>query len=83
VSGEVSSATVRTAVEAVAGGVPQVRAVINHLEGADGAGTAEDLRALFPRIGQEVYAIKMRLGQVEHVIIHPRHRRVTALVVRG
>jgi osmotically-inducible protein OsmY len=83
VSGEVSSATARTAVEAVAGSVPQVRAVINHVEGADGAGTAEDLRALFPRIGQEVYTTETRLGQVERVIIHPRHRRVTALVVHG
>jgi osmotically-inducible protein OsmY len=83
VSGEVSSATARTAVEAVAGGVPHVRAVINHVEGADGAGTAEDLRALFPRIGQEVYTNETRLGQVERVIMHPRHRRVTALVVQG
>jgi osmotically-inducible protein OsmY len=83
VSGEVSSATVRTAVEAVAGCVPQVRAVINHLEGADGAGATEDLRALFPDIGQEVYTATTRLGQVERVIIHPRHRRVTALVVQG
>jgi hypothetical protein len=83
VSGEVSSATSRTAVEAVAGSVPHVRAAINHVEGADGAGTAEDLRALFPRIGQGVYTAETRLGQVERVIIHPRHRRVTALVVHG
>jgi hypothetical protein len=72
---------VYTAVEAVAGSVPHVRAVTNHVEGADGA--AEDLRALFPRIDQEVYTRETRLGQVERVIIHPRHRRVTALVVQG
>ncbi len=83
VSGEVSRATACTAVEAVAGSVPHVRAVINYVEGADGAGAAEDLRALFPRIGQEVYTTETRLGQVERVIIHPRHRRVTALVVHG
>jgi osmotically-inducible protein OsmY/sporulation protein YlmC with PRC-barrel domain len=83
VSGEVSGAIARTAVEAVAGSVPQVRAVINFVKGADGTGAAEDLRALFPRIGQEVYTAETRLGQVEHVIIHPRHRRVTALVVHG
>lgn len=83
VSGEVSSATVRTAIEAVAGCVPQVRAVINHVEGADGAGATEDQRALFPHIGQEVYTAATRLGQVERVIIHPRHRRVTALIVHG
>jgi osmotically-inducible protein OsmY/sporulation protein YlmC with PRC-barrel domain len=83
VRGEVASAAGHTAVEAVAGSVPHVRAVINRVEAADGAGAAEDLRALFPRIGQEVYTTGTRLGQVERVIIHPRHRRVTALVVRG
>jgi hypothetical protein len=83
VSGEVESQATRTAVEAVAGSVPHVRAVINRVEGADGAGATEDLRALFPRIGQEVYTTETRLGQVERVIIHPRHRRVTAVVVRG
>jgi osmotically-inducible protein OsmY len=83
VHGEVASTAVRTAVEAVAGSVPHVRAVINRAEAADGADPTEDLRALFPRIGQEVYTTETRLGQVEHVIIHPRHRRVTALVMRG
>jgi hypothetical protein len=83
VSGEVESPATRTAVEALAGSVPHVRAVINRVEGADGAGAAENLRALFPTIGQEVYTSETRLGQVERVIIHPRHRRVTALVVRG
>jgi osmotically-inducible protein OsmY/sporulation protein YlmC with PRC-barrel domain len=82
VSGEVSSAAARTAVETVATSVPQVRAVINNVEGADEA-AAGDQRALFARIGQEVYTAETRLGQVERVIIHPRHRRVTALVVQG
>jgi osmotically-inducible protein OsmY len=83
VSGGVSSTAARTAVETVAGCVPQVRAVINHVEGAEGAGATEDLRALFPDIGREVYTAETRLGCVERVIIHPRHRRVTALVVQG
>jgi osmotically-inducible protein OsmY/uncharacterized protein YrrD len=83
VSGEVESPGVRTAVEAVAGSVPRVRAVINQVSVPGDAGATEDLRALFPRIGQDVYTSETRLGQVERVIIHPRHRRVTALVVRG
>jgi osmotically-inducible protein OsmY len=62
VSGEVSSATARAAVEAVAGSVPQVRAAINYVEDVEGAGAADDQRALFPRIGQEVYTAKARLG---------------------
>jgi osmotically-inducible protein OsmY len=83
VSGEVSSPMTRTAVEAVAGSVPQVRAVINRVSVPDDAGAAEDLRALFPRIGQDVYTSETRLGRVERVIIHPRHRRVMAVVVHG
>lgn len=83
VSGEVESLAARTAVEAVAGSVPWVRAVINQVEAPGDAGATEDLRALFPRIGQDVYTSETRLGQVERVIIHPRHRRVTAVVVHG
>jgi hypothetical protein len=83
VSGAVESPATRTAVEALAGSVPHVRAVINRVEGADGDGAAENLRALFPRIGQEVYTTETRLGRVERVITHPRHRRVTAVVVQG
>jgi osmotically-inducible protein OsmY len=83
VSGQVSSATARTAVEAIAGSVPQVRAVSNYVEDAEGTSDADYQRALFPRVGQEVYTSETRLGQIERLIIHPRHRRVTALVVRG
>jgi osmotically-inducible protein OsmY len=83
VSGEVESPATRTAVEALAGSVPHVRAVINRVEAPGDAGATEDQRALFPRIGQDVYTSETRLGQVERVIIHPRHRRVTALVVQG
>ena len=83
VSGEVESPATRTAVAVVAGSVPHVRAVINRVEAPGDAGAVEDLRALFPRIGQDVYTSEMRLGQVERVIIHPRHRRVMAVVVQG
>jgi sporulation protein YlmC with PRC-barrel domain len=69
------------AAEAVAGSVPGVRAV--SCQGAGGSDAREEPRALFPRVGQEVYASQTRLGHVERVIIHPRHRRVTALVVQG
>jgi osmotically-inducible protein OsmY len=83
VSGEVSSPETRAAVEAAAGSVPGVRAVLNHASVPDDGGAVEELRALFPRIGQDVYTSKTRLGQIDRVIIHPRHRRVTAMVVRG
>lgn len=69
------------AAEAVAGSVPGVRAVIS--KPAQGSASGEEPRALFPRVGQEVYASQTHLGQVERVIVHPRHRRVTALVLRG
>lgn len=80
VSGEDSNPAARAAIEAVAGSVPHVRAVVHDVEGN---GATEDLRALFPRIGQDVYTSETRLGLIEQVIIHPRHRRVTAMVVRA
>ncbi len=80
--GAAPDAAARAAAEAVAAGVPQVRAVVNALQ-APGVSPAEDQRVLQPRVGQPVYADDMRLGQVERVIISPRHRRVTALIVHG
>ncbi|HMQ29648.1 MAG TPA: BON domain-containing protein [Chloroflexaceae bacterium] len=68
------------AAEAVAGSVPGVRAVIPIA--AEGRGAGEAPRALFPRVGQEVYTSQTRLGRVERVVLHPRHRRVTALVLQ-
>lgn len=82
-SGEVASAAIRAAAEEVAAGLPTVRAVVNRVQAPGVSVDAEDLRVLQPAIGQEVYATEMLLGSVEQVVISPRNRRVTAIVVRG
>lgn len=81
--GEVPSATIRAAAEEVAAGVGQVRAVVNMIEAPGVVPVDEEQRVVQPRVGQEVYATDTLVGRVERVIISPRHRRVTALVVHG
>lgn len=41
------------------------------------------LRIVEPRIGQEVYAVNDPIGKVYQVVISPRSRRVSAVIVRG
>ncbi len=81
--GEVPSATIRATAEGFAISVGQVRAVVNMIEAPSGVPVAEEQRVVQPRVGQEVYATDTLVGRVERVIISPRHRRVTALVVHG
>lgn len=82
-SGHVSSAAVRAAVEAYAAGVPLVRGIVNNLQVPGVTVPPDDWRVLQPRIGQEVYAGALLLGHVEWVVINPCTRRVTAFVMRG
>jgi osmotically-inducible protein OsmY/sporulation protein YlmC with PRC-barrel domain len=81
--GEVSHPSVRSAAEDVVARVPHVRMVFNQLTVRGMAPTEEDTRMLLPRPGQHVFATDMLLGRVERVVISPRSRRVTAVVVRG
>ena len=82
-SGEVDSADVRAAAEEIAAGVADVRGVINHIQAPGVVVEPAQQRPLQPRIEQDVYAEDMFLGRVEQVIVSPRHRRVTAFVLRG
>ena len=82
-SGEVSSAAVRAAVEECAASVPVVRGVLNYTQALGVARHDEEQRVLQPQIGAEVYASDTRLGQVERAIISPHNRRVTAIVAHG
>jgi osmotically-inducible protein OsmY/sporulation protein YlmC with PRC-barrel domain len=82
-NGAVSSAEVRTAAEECAASVPRVRAIVNYLRAPGVALDAEDQRVLQPGRGCAVYASDMPIGHVERVIINPRNRRVTAIVVHG
>lgn len=82
-NGEVGSAEIRAAAEECAAGLPRVRAVVNYLRAPGVAVDVEDQRVLQPARGCAVYASDMPIGHVERVIINPRNRRVTALVVQG
>lgn len=82
-SGEVSSAAVRAAVEECAASVPVVRGVLNYVQAPGVARHEEEQRVLQPQIGAEVYASDIRLGRVERAIISPHNRRVTAIVAHG
>ncbi len=79
--GEVPSGAVLAAAEEVAAGVPGVRSVANLLVAPDA--TAAPPRVLLPPVGVPVYATDGEVGRVEAVIISPRTRRVTGLVVDG
>jgi sporulation protein YlmC with PRC-barrel domain len=82
-SGTIEDLDVRAAAEEVAAGVPLLRGAINDIETPGVAIDPAQQRVLQPRIGQYVYAEDTFLGRVERVIINPRRRRVTALVVHG
>jgi osmotically-inducible protein OsmY/uncharacterized protein YrrD len=82
-NGELENPDVRAAAEEVAASVAQVRGVVNDIQAPDVVVDPAKQRVLQPRIGQDVYAEDTFLGRVERVIVSPRHRRVTAFVVRG
>jgi len=82
-NGVTDSAEARAIAEEVAASVPQVRGIVNYIRAPGMDVDMSDQRVLQPRIGQDVYAEDIFLGHVERVIVNPRHRRVTAFVVRG
>jgi hypothetical protein len=82
-NGDTDSAEARATAEEVAAGVPQVRGIVNYIRAPGVDVDLSNQRVLQPRIGQDVYAEDVLLGHVERVIVNPRHRRVTAFVVRG
>jgi len=81
-SGRLSSAALRDAIEQCAAAIAHVRAVVNRIEAPHSAEAAEP-RVLQPQIGQEVIGKDLSLGKVERVIISPCNRRVSAVVVHG
>ncbi|HZQ99291.1 MAG TPA: BON domain-containing protein [Chloroflexota bacterium] len=77
-SGQASTAAAAVA-EEIAAGVPGVRAVVGHLPGDVGP----DGPTRLPAIGTPVEATDGEVGRVEAVVVDPRFRRVTHLVVAG
>lgn len=81
--GQVPSLEIQRAAEEVAA-VLQGRGVINRLRTPDTpAAPRTALRIVEPRVGQDVYAVNVHIGQVDKVVISPRSRRVSAVIVRG
>ena len=80
--GEVSGREVQLAAEEVAGSVPHVRGV-TALPRVTGAGPAPERRAVQPRSGASVYGNNGQVGVVAQVVMDPRNRLVTHVVVRA
>jgi osmotically-inducible protein OsmY/uncharacterized protein YrrD len=81
--GELDNPDVHAATEKVAASVTHLRGVVNLIQAPGVVVDPAQQRVVQPRIGQHVYAQDEFLGHVERVIVSPRHRRVTAFVVRG
>lgn len=82
-SGEVGDAAIRAAAEACAADIGLVRGIVNQIRAPGITPDSTDQRILQPQIDQPIYATDGYLGQVERVVISPRHRRVTAFVAHG
>jgi osmotically-inducible protein OsmY len=80
--GEVPCREAQLAAEEVAGQVPQVRGVIA-LPRVPGEGPAPARRAVQPRPGASVYGDNGQVGVVAQVVIDPRNRLVTHVVVHA
>ncbi|MER3544179.1 MAG: hypothetical protein C4311_06120 [Chloroflexota bacterium] len=81
--GDVPDAAVRDAAEEVAARVPGVRAVMNFLRTPGEPLQLPQQQPIDARIGQPVFATRLMLGTVTRVILNPRSRQVTGLVVEG
>lgn len=81
--GIVPALEIQAAAEEVAAMVPQVRGVMNRFRISRRPAARTALRIVEPRIGQEVYAVNDSIGKVYQVVISPRSRRVSAVIVRG
>lgn len=77
--GDVPTGAVLAAAEEVAAGVPGVRAVANLLVAPDA--TPAPPRVILPPTGVLVYATDGEVGRVTAVVVSPRSRQVTDLIV--
>jgi osmotically-inducible protein OsmY len=83
-AGEVPDSETRLAAEEVSACVPAVRGVLGLPHLAQGAAfDTPHERAFQPRVGQAVFATDGRAGLVQQVVINPRSRLVSHIVVAG
>lgn len=83
-SGTVTDESRRTAAEEVAASVSGVRGVVNGIRVRGKPSIPDRPRLLQPAIGSPVYSVdNVGLGSVDRVVINPRTRRLTAVLVEG
>jgi len=83
-AGEVPDEATRTAAEEVAAQVAAVRGVLSLPSLPYGqARRAENRRGLQPRVGQAAYATDGQAGRIKLVVMSPRSRLVSHLIVAG
>ena len=83
-SGTVTEESVRTAAEEVTASVSGVRGIVNGIRVRGERSIPNRPRLLQPIVGGPVYSSdNVRLGSVERVVIDPRSRRLTAVIVAG
>ena len=82
--GTVMDESVRTAAEEVAASVAGVRGIVNSIRVRGERSVPNRPRLLQPIVGGPVYSSdNVRLGSVEQVVIDPRSRRLSAVIVEG
>jgi osmotically-inducible protein OsmY/sporulation protein YlmC with PRC-barrel domain len=79
--GTVHRASLRGAAAQIAAAIPQVRGIINRIQGTGLVIDRNEEHFVQPQIGGEIYATDGPVGRVQQVIIDPQTRRVTAVVV--
>ena len=78
-SGDATPADVEAAAEEVAAGMPGVRGIVCRLRGTDVI--SPPASAVLPAIGVRVFAADGMLGYLERVVMNPRSRAITHLIV--
>jgi hypothetical protein len=81
--GTVRDARVREDLESVVSEVPELRMLINQLQIPGTPELAVPAQLLQPRRSQNVFGHDGYIGQVERVVIDPRLRQVTQIVIRA
>lgn len=82
-SGNVISAEIRSSAEQCAANVAWVRGVINNLAAPEVDPKANDPLFVQPTIGEKIYFRDSLEGIITQVVINPKNKRVTAMIMQG
>lgn len=79
--GEARGAHVRSAVEKAVAAVAEVRLVVNHIRTPDSTTRTIHQPQVRPRCGQKVFGKDGFIGQVKSIVMEPRSRHVTGIII--